>query len=213
MQNTLHPDVEPYRHADHPVEPALLNRWSPRAFSSEPIPEEILMSVFEAARWAASSFNEQPWRFLIARTGADRKTFLEFLAPFNRTWAQAAPVLVLIVTKKTFSHDGTPNRVCEFDAGTCSGYMTLEATLKGLVSHGMAGFDRDKARELLHIPADFEPLAVYAIGKQGDKATLSPELQARETPSGRRPVAESIMEGGFRPDTEWKAEDDTETTK
>ncbi len=210
MQDELNPEVTLYREAEHAIDAAFVSRWSPRAFSPEPIDDETLRGVFEAARWAASSFNEQPWRFLLARTEADRETFLDFLAPFNQEWAKNAPVLVLVVSKKTFSHNGQPNAVFAFDAGTCSGYLTLQASLSGLVAHGMAGFDRDKARAALHIPNDFDPLAVFAIGKRGDKNTLPPNLQEREVPSNRRPIQESIMEGGFRPAAEKAAEDDTQ---
>jgi len=212
MQDELDPEVTPYREAEHAIDPAFLNRWSPRAFSPEPVDDETLMGVFEAARWAASSFNEQPWRFLLARSEKDRATFLNFLAPPNQVWAKNAPVLVLIVSKKTFSHNGQPNAVFAFDAGTCSGYLTLQASLSGLIAHGMAGFDRDKARTALNIPEDFDPLAVFAIGKHGDKNTLPPDVQAREVPSGRRPVRESVMEGGFRSVAEKTAENDTQNT-
>ena len=160
MQDIISPELQPYRQPDFSVDAAFVNRWSPRAFSPEPIPEETLMSVFEAARWAASSYNEQPWRFLLARTEADRAKFLDFLIPMNQEWAKNAPVLVLILSKKTFSQNGQPNGVNQFDAGTASGYLTLQASLNGLVSHGMAGFDRDKARAALGVPEDFDLIAV-----------------------------------------------------
>ena len=209
MQNTISSDVAAVRVPDFPIDAAFVNRWSPRAFSPEPVDEADLMRVFEAARWAASSYNEQPWRFLLARTPSDRQTFLDFIAPVNRVWAEAAPVFVLIVAKKTFSHNGTENSVSQFDAGTASGYLALQASLLGLAMHGMAGFDRNAARKSLHIPDDFEPIAVYALGKQGNAADLPPALQAREVPSGRRPVSESVMEGGFAFPTEKAAEADT----
>ncbi len=209
-QEELTPEVREIRHADYPIDPLFLNRWSPRAFSPEPIDDETLMRVFETARWAASSYNEQPWRFLIARTEEDRKRFLDFLLPMNQAWAKDAPVLVLFISKKTFSHNGEPNSVYQFDAGTASGYFSLGATQNGLFAHGMAGFDRDMARASLGIPTDFNPLAVFALGKRGDKNQLPPEMQQRETPSDRRPVAESIMEGRFLPDIEERAEADTE---
>ncbi len=211
MNPEISPDVQPYRQPDHAVEPAFVNRWSPRAFSPEPIDEETLMSLFEAARWAASSYNEQPWRFLLARSESDRAKFLEFLIPMNQEWAKHAPVLVLTASKKTFSMNGQPNSVNQFDAGTASGYLTLQASKLGLISHGMAGFDRDRARTVLNVPDDFDLLAVFAIGKHGDKSILPPAMQEREIPSGRRPVSESVMEGGFRPSEEVQAEKDTDT--
>ncbi|MDF2439436.1 MAG: hypothetical protein JWN98_420 [Abditibacteriota bacterium] len=195
--NELPPEIAQHRHADHEIDPLFLKRWSPRAFSSEPVDDAVLMSVFECARWAASSNNEQPWRFILARSEADRKKFLDFLAPGNQVWAKAAPVLVLIVSKKTFDYKDRPNKTYQFDAGTASGYMSLGCALNGLIAHGMAGFDGDLARATLGILTNFEPIAVFAIGKQGDSSTLPPDLAAREVPSGRRPIAESIMEGHF----------------
>jgi nitroreductase len=197
MQNEIDPQVKAYRSSDHPVDPAFLNRWSPRAFSPEPVDEAALMSVFEAARWAASSYNEQPWRFILARNEEDRARFLDFLLPANQAWARNAPALFLVISKKTFDHNGKPNIVSQYDAGTCSGHATLQASLNGLVAHGMVGFDHDRAREALGIPEEFDLMAVYAIGKQGDKSLLPPDVQERELPSGRRPLTETLMEGRF----------------
>ena len=210
MHREVNDDVKPFRAMDHAIDPAFLNRWSPRAFSPQPIDDEVLMSILEAARWAASSYNEQPWRFLIARGEEDRKRFVEFLAPPNQAWAASAPVLLLVATKKTFSHNDKPNLTSEYDAGTCSGYMALQATLNGLVVHGMVGFDRDMARAALQIPGDFDPIAVYAIGRHGDKSQLPAEAQEREMPSGRRPLSESVMEGRFSMPKEVAAEKDTD---
>lgn len=210
MQDEVNPDVQPYRTSEYPIDAAFLNRWSPRAFADKPVDDTTLMQIFEGARWAASAYNEQPWRFLFARTDEDRTKFLEFLVPFNAAWAKAAPVIILVVAKKTFSHNGTPNSTHAYDAGTASGYLALQTALLGLVAHGMSGFDADKAREICNIPEDFVPLAVYALGYQGDKATLPEGLQEREVPSERRPLAESLMEGGFKTGEEAKAEADTE---
>jgi nitroreductase len=203
-------EIAQHRIADYDIDPIFLKRWSPRAFSPEPIDEETLMRVFECARWAASSFNEQPWRFLIARSEEDRQKFLSFLMPANQVWAKNAPVLVLVISKKTFSHNGSPNKVYMHDAGAAAAYMALGATMNGLIAHGMAGYDADQARATLGIPTDFDPVSVWALGKHGDKSTLPPEVAEREVPSGRRPVAESIMEGHFVQAAEEAAEEDTE---
>lgn len=200
------------RAADYLIDTAILERWSPRAFSNRAVENEVLMRVFEAARWAASSQNEQPWRFVVARKGEDLDAFVSFLAPANQIWAQNAPVLVLLVGKKTFSYNGKDNSTFALDCGTASGYLTLACTQNGLIAHGMAGFDGEMARALLGIPTDFEPLAVYAIGYRGDKSRLPEKYQEREMPSGRRPVKDSLMEGKWLVAKEFIAEDKTENT-
>jgi nitroreductase len=205
-------EIAQYRVADYEIDPIFLKRWSPRAFSPEPIDEETLMRVFECARWAASSYNEQPWRFLIARSEEDRQKFLAFLMESNQVWAKNAPVLVVVISKKTFSHNGTPNKVYVHDAGAAAAYMALGATMNGLIAHGMAGFDEDQARATLGVPTDFDIVSVWALGKHGDKSTLPPEVAEREIPSGRRPVSESIMEGHFVSNAETAAEEDTENS-
>jgi nitroreductase len=198
MQDAVRFEVRAYRQADKPVDPIFLNRWSPRAFAEEPIDDETLWRVFEAARWAPSSNNEQPWRFIIARTPEDRARFVDFLMPGNQLWARHAPVLILVISKRTFSYNGSPNRVNQFDAGTAWGFLSLAAVQNGLITHGMAGFDPDRARELLEIPDDYDILATIALGKRGDASQLPEDMQAREVPSTRRPAAESVMEGRFQ---------------
>ena len=211
LNEQLHEDVKSIRHADHEIDATFLNRWSPRAFSSQKVEDEKLMQILEAARWAASSYNEQPWRFLLARTPNDVAKFLDILVPQNQAWAKDAPVLLFIAAKKTFSHNGEPNATHGYDSGTASGYMTFQAELVGLIAHGMVGFDAEKAHTVLNVPDDFAVMAAYAIGYQGDKAQLPEQAQAMEVPSGRRPVAESIFEGGFSAAKEIKAEADTDT--
>ena len=203
-------EVRAHRSADYEIDPIFLNRWSPRAFSPEPIEDDVLFSVFEAARWAPSCFNEQPWRFLIARSEPDRERFLSFLVPGNQVWAQQAPVLIVVIGKRTFSHNGKPDPTYEFDAGCAWGFLALQALQKGLITHGMAGFDNDKARAVLGVPEDYEIFAVVALGKRGDQAALPENLQKREVPSGRRPVQESVMEGRFRLQEEVEAQADTQ---
>jgi len=213
MQNEVSPEVSEIRHADHEIDAVFLNRWSPRAFDSRPVEDEKLMRVFEHARWAASSYNEQPWRFLIARSEEDRTRFVSFLLPANQVWAKDAPVLVVFCSKKTFAHNGSPNRVYQFDAGTASGYFALGAAQNGLIAHGMAGFDEEQARATLGLPSDFDPIAVFALGYHGDKANLPEGYAKNEVPSDRRPISESIMEGRFISDEEKLAEADTQIDK
>lgn len=197
----LDEEIQAMRQADHEVPSMFLNRWSPRAFLDEPVEEDTLYRVLEAARWAPSSANEQPWRFIVARTPQDRARFLDFLMPGNQEWNQTVPVIIVIVGKKTYAHtgsyDGYPNSTYQFDCGTAWGFLALAAHELGLITHGMAGFDRDKAREALEIPEDYDPIAVIALGKRGDKSMLSETLQAREVPSTRRPLEETVMEGKF----------------
>lgn len=199
MQNEIHEDVKAHRQADYEIDPIFLNRWSPRAFSPEPIDDATLGSVFEAARWAPSCFNEQPWRFIIAKTEEDRARFVDFLVPANQLWAGAAPVLIAVVAKKTFSHNGTPNRTYQFDAGTAWGHLAIGAAEKGLITHGMAGFDVEKAHEVLELTDDYDVIAMVALGKRGDASMLPEKLREREIPSNRKPQTETVMEGKFRP--------------
>lgn len=205
----LTPEVESARQPDAPVDAAILERWSPRAFSDRAVEPEKLDAVFEAARWAASSYNEQPWRFLLARSPQDLKKFNDFLLPANQTWAKDAPILILVLAKKTFSHNGKPNRTHQFCTGASAAYLTLACTQQGLIAHGMGGFDPDMARASLGIPTDFELMAVFAIGYHGDKSQLPEDVQEREFPSGRRPARDSIMEGRFAEPEEEQAEAET----
>jgi len=191
-------DATKVRKADHPINPLFLKRWSPRAMSGDGVSEQELMTLFEAARWAPSTYNEQEWRFLYARSGgADWKTFFGLLMEANQVWCDKAAVLVVVLSKKTFTHNGKPNPVHTFDSGSAFENLALQGAEMGLVVHGMAGFDRDKTRAALNIPDDFSVEAMIAIGKPGDPASLPPELREREKPSDRKPVAEIAREGPF----------------
>ena len=191
-------DATKVRKADHPINPLFLKRWSPRAMSGDGVSEQELMTLFEAARWAPSTYNEQEWRFLYARSGgADWKAFFGLLMEANQVWCDKAAVLVVVLSKKTFTHNGKPNPVHTFDSGSAFENLALQGAEMGLVVHGMAGFDRDKTRAALNIPDDFSVEAMIAIGKPGDPASLPPELREREKPSDRKPVAEIAREGPF----------------
>lgn len=186
-------EVKEHRKAEHSVSPLFLNRWSPRAYDDRKISDDDLYSVLEAAHWAPSAFNEQPWRFIVAKTESQLKTFHEFLNPFNRAWAEKAPVLVLVASTER-RENGDINGAHVFDAGAAWGYLALQATLLGLSTHAIGGFDKDKARSLLNIPDDIALHAVIAIGYRGEKETLDENLQKREVPSGRRPLKEVVFE-------------------
>lgn len=192
------PDALKIRHADHPIETLFLKRWSPRAMSGAAVSQADMNRLFEAARWAPSSFNEQEWRFLYAhRNSAHWDKFFGLLMPANQTWCSRAGVLIVVVAKKTFTANGKPNRVHEFDAGAAFENLALQGAALGLVVHGMAGFSTDNACMVLNIPEDFAPLAMVAIGQPGNPDDLSAELRQREQPSLRKTVAEISHEGEF----------------
>lgn len=187
--------VENNRKAEYPIDPVFTNRWSPRAFLDKEVPEEILLSVFEAARWAPSGFNIQPWRFILARTEENRELFHSFILPNNLTWCKNAPALALIVSEAETEQG--PNEYHTFDAGTASGYLEIQAAMHGLSTHVVGGIDRDKAREVLQIPEKFQIQNLIVIGYRGDKETLPEILQEREQPNARRPLNEILFEGKF----------------
>jgi nitroreductase len=192
------PKASDHRKADHPIEPIFLHRWSPRAMSGEPVSRDELNTLFEAARWAPSSYNEQPWRFLYARRDdAHWPVFLDLLVPANRQWAHQAGALLLIVARKTFSRNDKPNPVHSFDAGAAWANLANQGARMGLVVHGMAGFDWDKARTVLNVPEAFAVQAMVAVGRPGDPDLLPAQLRQAEVPTDRRPVAEFAFHGGF----------------
>ncbi len=183
---------------DHPVHKFISRRWSPYAFSRRPIPREDLLSIFEAARWAASSFNEQPWRYLVASRDRreDFERILSCLLQGNQTWAREAPTLALGCVKTTFSRNDKPNRVAQHDLGLASASLTLEATSRGVHVHQMAGILPDKAREVFAIPDGFEAVTALALGYRADPGTGARELWARDEGSRtRRPQNEFVFGG------------------
>ena len=188
-----------HRTADHAIAQLFLDRWSPRAMSGEPIPEADLMALFEAVRWAPSSYNDQPWRILYAHRGSEYwPLFFDLLMDLNKGWARNAGVLLLFISKTTLSVNGSPSKTHSFDTGAAWENLALQASLKGYVVHGMQGFDYERAKTVLRIPDSYRVEAMAAIGLPGKKEDLPPELQKRETPNGRRPVQETICEGPFR---------------
>jgi nitroreductase len=194
MQNL----TEKIRQSEYNVDPIILNRWSPRSFVPIDISDDDLYSLFEAARWGPSSFNGQPWRFIYAKRNTENwKKFFNLLIDFNKSWAKNASVLIVVVSRKNFEHNKKPSTTHQFDTGAAWENLALQATYQGFATHGMEGFDYKKARKDLKIPIDFEVLAMVAVGKQGNKDMLSPELQEREFPSDRKPLKEIIMEGTF----------------
>jgi nitroreductase len=185
---------------DFPVHELIRNRWSPRAFADKSIPEDVLRSLFEAARWAASSFNEQPWAYIVG-TKDDKVNFdkiLGTLVEFNAGWAKNAPALAIAVSELAFARNQTPNRNAQYDTGAASALLSLEATARGLAVHQMAGFDPEKARQTFGIPAGWEPIAAIAIGYPGNPDSLPQPLKERElAPRTRKPIREFVMTGSW----------------
>lgn len=180
------------------VDPMFLNRWSPRAFSPEPIPSEVLLTFFEAARWAPSCYNEQPWLFLYSGSEKERFEFLSILVEGNQAWAKNAPVLAFAFARRTFKRNQKPNRWAAFDTGAAWMSLTVQARLLGLYTHGMAGYHRDKAYEILGVPEEeYEVICAIAIGQYGDSADLPEEIRAMEAPNDRKPLAEFAIRGKF----------------
>ncbi len=182
---------------DHPVHDLIRHRWSPRAFADKPVEPAVLASLFEAARWAPSSNNEQPWAYLVATkdNAEDFAKMLSVLVEFNAGWAKSAPVLVIAVSRLNFPN-GNPNRNAFYDTGAASALLSLEATERGLFVHQMAGFDPAKAKQVFEIPADCEAIAAMAIGYPGDPGSLPQKLQEREhAPRTRKPLTEFVMSG------------------
>jgi nitroreductase len=191
------------RTADYPIDPMFLERWSPRAFTGEAIPKDVFFTMLEAARWAPSSGNAQPWRFVYGLHGTPAfEKLLGLLVPGNQVWAKNASALLFFISKKTsVSPSGKVNELTthSFDTGTASGHFALEVRRLGYYAHGMGGFDRERAITELNVTDDYHVEAAYAVGRHGDPATLPPELAEREKPNDRRPLAELAFEGVLQP--------------
>jgi len=181
----------------------ILRRWSPRAFAEREIPSADLEKLFVAASWAASSFNEQPWRFFLGRRGDQtHKKIYDSLVEFNQGWARQAPVLVLSVGKTVFSHNDSPNAFGLHDTGAATANLALQATALGLHTHSMAGFSKEKARALFGIPPEYDMGAVTAVGYLGDPSTLpEPYRKGEVAPRTRKPVAEFVFSDWATPAT------------
>ena len=190
----------PARHPDHAVAPQFLNRWSPRAFSDQSVSEAEMNLLFEAARWAPSASNNQPWRFAYGLRGdAGFAKIAEALVPFNRAWAEKAAAVVAIASKTGVAKDEgvVPNPSHGFDAGAAWVSLALQAEMLGLSAHAMGGFDKAAAAAALGLPDGHEIHVLVAIGKKGDPAHLPEALRPREIPNPRQPLAELAARGQF----------------
>ncbi len=186
------------RNPEHDVDSLFPRRWSPRAMSGEPVSDEELMRLFEAARWAPSAYNNQPWRFLYAKRDTDNwALFYDLLSEGNKSWAKNAAVLIVVVSKKTFDYNEKPSITHSFDTGAAWENLALQGTMSDLVVHGMQGFDYDRAREVLGVPDIYSVEAMVALGRPGRKEDLPAPLQEREYPSDRKALSDIVKEGVF----------------
>ncbi len=189
-----------YRLPEYPIHPLLFTRWSARAMSGEGLTDDELMPLFEAAKWAPSSYNSQPWRFIYARRESKSwNTFFDLLVPFNQQWAQHAAALVVILSYRYLEHNGKPSNTHSFDTGAAWQNLCLEGHARKLVVHGMEGFDRERTYAALHIPKEYSIEAMAAVGKPGKVAQLPLEkMQHAEKPKGRNPLSSFVMCGSFQ---------------
>jgi nitroreductase len=190
--------IHDFRKPENPVNDIFVNRWSPRAMSGEEVDEATLKTLFEAARWAPSSNNNQPWRFIYARRNTPYwNTTFGLMNEGNQVWAKNAAVLIVVISKTTFD-SGKPARTHSYDAGAAWVSLALQGTLLNLVVHGMQGFDYDRAKQELRVPDDYQVEAMIAIGRHGKKEDLPDFLQEREFPSPRKSISEIALEGMFK---------------
>lgn len=183
---------------DHPIHELLASRWSPRAFTERNLSDDEIDTLLESARWAASCFNAQPWRFIVAsrQQGEAFDALVGCLMEANQAWAKNAAVLILVVAASKFERNGKDNRHAGYDSGAAAAQLTAQATAMGLAVHQMAGFDAGKAREVYAIPDDFEPMAVMALGHPGEPESLPEAYQERErAPRSRKPLSEIAFSG------------------
>lgn len=185
-------------HPDFPIQQFVADRWSPYGFSNQPVAEADLNSLFEAARWAASSYNEQPWTYFVAlrENTAEFERLLSCLLPANQAWAKAAPVLVLGAVSHRFAKNQQANRAAVHDLGLASANLVFEATARGLAVHQMIGLLPDRARELYRIPEHSEAWTAMAIGYRADAADLPDGLKERDlAPRQRKPISLFVFSG------------------
>lgn len=197
--NIKHGDIKKHRKIEHKINPIFVNRWSPRAMTGESISDKQLKSLFEAAKWAPSAFNNQSWRFIYAKRNTKNwNKFFNLLAEGNQIWTKNAAVLMTIISKNTFDYNNKPAITHSFDTGAAWENLALQGSYMGLVVHGMQGFDYKKAKVVLKIPKDYTVEAMAAVGKLGKKQDLPEKLQEMEFPSNRKKVKEIAWEGKFK---------------
>jgi nitroreductase len=192
-------EIKEKRKPNYDITPLLVNRWSPRAMTGESLTDDELMALFEAARWAPSAFNSQLWRFVYAKRDTEHWDRLYgLLGEWNRMWCKNAAALIVVISRNLNEYKDKPAPTFAFDCGAAWENLALEGASRGLVVHGMSGFDYDRAREELKVPEKFDVMAMVAVGRRAPKDVLPAALQEMESPSDRRPLEEIVMEGLFR---------------
>jgi len=190
--------ISDHRNNEYSVDDIFINRWSPRAMSGEKIPDEELFSLFEAARWAPSSYNNQPWRLIYAKRDTEHwEKLFNFLVEGNQSWVKDAAVILVLISNTTSDHNGSFMRTHSLDAGSAWENLALQGSINGLVVHGMQGFDYEKATSELNVPDEYKVEMMIAIGKPGSPEILPEKLQEIEKPSGRKSIKEIVNEGEF----------------
>jgi len=189
-------DIKHYRQQEYEANEIFMNRWSPRSLKPELIPEEELMKLFEAAKWAPSSFNSQPWRFIYTtRDSVDWEDYLDLLVDFNKSWAKNASALIILVSRKNFEYNEEPSTTHSFDTGAAWQNLALQASMQGLVAHGIGGFNHEKAKKTINITKEYHVEAMIVIGKQASKENLPVHLQDKEKPNARKKLKEIVFKG------------------
>jgi nitroreductase len=199
LTDVITPEVQTERKVNFGIAPLLIDRWSPRSMTAEPLLDEELFPLFEAARWAPSSYNCQLWRFIIARRQNQQEfeRFWNLLTPGNQVWTKNAAVLIVVASRTLFEYNDKPSVTHSFDAGAAWENLALEATRRELVAHAMEGFDYGRAKTELSIPNDFDVNAMIAIGRRAPAENLPDKYREMERPSSRRPLHEIVFEGAF----------------
>lgn len=192
-------NINDFRKPEHEITPIILERYSPRALSGEALTDDDFFALLEAAKWAPSAYNNQPWRFIYAKNNTPSwPKLFSLLGEYNQAWTDKAAALILIVSQQFFVHNDQPSPTASFDAGAAWENLALEAKSRGLIAHGMSGFDYVRAKNELNIPDGYRVEAMIAVGRPGNKEDLPENMQAGEVPSDRKKLAELISEGEFK---------------
>jgi len=192
-------NINKFRQAEEKINPLILGRWSPRALSGEPLTDEELAALFEAAKWAPSCFNDQPWRFIYVKNNTPNwEKMYSLLTESNKIWTSKAAVLVLVISKQIFDYNNQPSRTASFDTGAAWENLALEAATRNLVARAMAGFDYDQAKKTFKVPDDYKVEAMIALGRPGRTEDLPAKMQTTEFPSDRKKQALIVAEGEFK---------------